>query len=174
MPTARERRPEQVEQPRRIVGPLGRQQLLGLVERQHERGLGPVEREAQLPGERQQLARPVRPGQAGGDRLEAGRAPVGRKGPGERLGERAQGVARRGETAGRRSSSPAPCAAAPARPARISDDLPLPEAPVISSSLGEPVAWRRIRRSASTACQLSSDRPKKIAASSTSNAARPG
>jgi hypothetical protein len=59
-------------------------------------------------------------------------------------------------------------------PARIKDDLPLPDAPVINSSLGAPVAWRRRRRSASTTCQLSSERPKKIAASSTSNAARPG
>ena len=87
-----ERRPEQVEQLRRVVRALGRKQLLGLVERQHERRLGPVEREPQLPGECQQLARPVRPGQARGDRLEAGRAPVGREGPGQRLGERAQGV----------------------------------------------------------------------------------
>jgi len=59
-------------------------------------------------------------------------------------------------------------------PARISEDLPLPDAPVISSILGAPAACRRIRRSTSTTWQLSSERPKKIAASSTSNAASPG
>ena len=93
-----ERLPEQVEQPCRIVAP-DRKQLLGLIERQHERGVGPVERKTQLAGEGDQLARTVRPARRAviASRL-AGAGRAGRPTPAPR---RARPWRRRlGETAG--------------------------------------------------------------------------